>query len=137
MIRTPVKAVIDTNVIISSIVFGGKPRQILKLVQEGKVNPTTTPILLAELLEVLAKKFGFAPEKIILVEELIKENFTIVYPSKILHVVNDEDDNRVVEAAIKGKCRYILTGDKDLLDLGIFREVIIVTPDEFLREFRD
>jgi len=133
MIKTPVNVVIDTNVIISSIVFGGKPKQILKLVQESKINAITSPILLAELLEVLVKKFHFTTDKIILVNELVKENFILVYPNETVDVVNDEDDNRVLEAAIKGKCSYILTGDRDLLDLITFEKIIITTPGEFLK----
>lgn len=133
MIKTPVNVVIDTNVIISSIVFGGKPKQILKLVQESKINAITSPVLLAELLEILVKKFHFTTDKIILVNELVKENFILVYPNKTIDVVSDEDDNRVLEAAIKGKCGYILTGDKDLLDLITFEKIIITTPSEFLK----
>ena len=73
MLKTPVKAVIDTNVIISSIVFGGKPKQIIKLIQESKITAITTPVLLGELLEVLVKKFHFTQDKVILAEELIKQ----------------------------------------------------------------
>ncbi len=137
MEKNPLKIVLDTNVLISSIIFGGKPRQIIKLVQENKIIAITTPILLAELLEILVKKFQFIPIKIELVQELIKENFTLVYPSEVIHVIHDEDDNRVLEAAIKGNCNYIVTGDKDLLAIKIFRDISILKPDDFLSSTQD
>lgn len=132
MTKTPLKAVLDTNILISSILFGGKPRQIIKLVQENKIIAITTSALMAELIEVLVKKFQFTTDKIILVEELIKENFTVVYPSETLHITSDEDDNRVLEAAIEGKCSYIVTGDNDLLQLIAFKHIRIATPNTFL-----
>lgn len=132
MAKNPLKIVLDTNVIISSIIFGGKPRQIIKLVQENKVIAITTPILIAELLEILVKKFQFTPIKVKLVWELIKDNFTVVYPSGTVHILFDEDDNRVLEAAIEGACNYIVTGDKDLLNIVIFQNIPILKPDDFL-----
>jgi putative PIN family toxin of toxin-antitoxin system len=128
-----IKIVLDTNVIISPIIFGGKPRQILKLVQENRITAIITPVLVAELLEILVKKFQFASSKIELVQELIKENFSIVYPAEVIHAVRDEDDNRVLEAAVKGSCECIVTGDKDLLSLKNFNNITILKPDHFLK----
>ncbi len=67
-----------------------------------------------------------------LVEELIKENFEVVHPSQIVHVLSDEDDNRVLEAALKGDCNYIVTGDNDLLDLKLYKNIMVITPTNFL-----
>ncbi len=132
MEKNPYKIVVDTNVFISSLLFGGKPRTIIKLIQENKLTAFTTPMLIGELLDILTKKFKFTSDKITLVEEVIKENFVIVHPSQTLHAVRDEDDNRVLEAAIEAECNYVVTGDKDLLDLHTFKNVVIVKPEEFL-----
>jgi putative PIN family toxin of toxin-antitoxin system len=133
----PLRIVIDTNILISSIVFGGKPRQIIKLLQENKIIAIITPVLVAELLEILTKKFQFIPTRIALIQELINENFTIVNPTEVIHVIRDEDDNRVLEAAIEGHCIYIVTGDNDLLDVKTFKNIQILTPDEFLSNIQD
>jgi predicted nucleic acid-binding protein len=66
------------------------------------------------------------------VQELMEENFTIIYPPQEIHVARDEDDNRVLEAAVTGHCHYVITGDFDLLALGIFKNITIVKPDTFL-----
>ncbi|HEX8932007.1 MAG TPA: putative toxin-antitoxin system toxin component, PIN family [Patescibacteria group bacterium] len=49
-------------------------------------------------------------------------------------MVRDIDDNRVLEAAVEGKCQYIITGDADLLDLKIFQSIKIITAEDFLKE---
>ncbi len=60
-----------------------------------------------------------------------------VQPGEHLDVVkSDPDDNRVLEAAIAGEADYIVTGDRDLLDLVVFRGVRIVTPAQFISVLR-
>ena len=49
----------------------------------------------------------------------------------MLTVVSDDDDNRVLEAAIEGAADYIVSGDADLLDLGSFQGIPIIRPAEF------
>lgn len=137
MVKNPLKVILDTNVLISSILFGGKPRKIIKHVQEGNITPIISPVLLAELIDVLVKKFQFAPDKLLLVEDLIKENFMLVNPSITISIISDKDDNRVLEAAIEGGCNYIVSGDQDLLKLKSFQNVKIVTPDTFLSDVFD
>ncbi len=129
----PPKILLDTNVIISALVFGGKPRKILESVQRFKIEAVISPQLLSELSEVLTKKFGFNKEKIQLTEGLIKRCFKQIYPSQQFDVFKDKDDNRVLEAAVEGKCNIIITGDKELLELAHFKDIEIMTPEEFLQ----
>lgn len=132
--KNPVKVLLDTNVLISAIGFGGKPRQILLLVLEKKIKAVISPILLAEFHEVINKKFPKLAPHLQLMESKIKKTFLIVQPKVSLDIVRDKDDNRVLEAAIQGNCHYIFTGDKDLLDLKIYQEIKIVTSEIFLKE---
>jgi putative PIN family toxin of toxin-antitoxin system len=54
-------------------------------------------------------------------------------PQRIIEVLTaDPDDNRVLEAAVEGDADYIVTGDRDLLELGAFEGVSIVTPRDFV-----
>ena len=132
--KNPVKVVLDTNVLISAIAFGGKPKEVLDLVLEEKIIALTSPILLAEFKEVYRKKFSLLEEDFELTVRSIEEIFEILQPKKTLHILNDEDDNRVLEAAVEGKCSFIVTGDADLLTLGTFRKIIILTPSDFLQK---
>jgi putative PIN family toxin of toxin-antitoxin system len=130
----PVKVILDTNIIISGIGFGGKPRQILHLILDNKIKAVTSPILLAELEDVIEKKFPKLAYSFELSNKQIKGKFKIVKPKKSLLTARDDDDNRVLEAAIEGECSYIITGDRDLLDLATFKNIKIVTPDVFLSQ---
>ncbi len=130
----PPKILLDTNVVISALVFGGKPKEILNHVIRFEIEAVTSPQLLSELSEVLGKKFEFSRERVQLTESLIKKCFKIVYPSRQFDVVKDKDDNRVLEAAYEGNCNIIITGDKELLELAHFQGIEIVTPEEFLQK---
>lgn len=133
MAGNPVKVVLDTNILISAIGFGGKPRKVLSLVLEDKILCFISPILLAELQEVISKKFPKLVPQLLSIEQAMQEKFISVQPKKALRVVLDEDDNRVLEAAIAGGCDYIITGDKELLELGIFKKIRIITSEQFLK----
>lgn len=126
------RAVLDTNVIVSGVIYKGKPRRVLELAFEENIKAFTSPILLAELVETLTKKFSLTPEQIALTEKEIKDVFRIVYPTKTLHIQKDQDDNRVLEAGVEGNCNYIVTGDKELLGLRVFKGIKILTAAQFL-----
>ncbi len=61
--------------------------------------------------------------------------FQVISPVTKLDVVRDKSDNKVIECALDGMADYIVTGDPDLLALKEFRNIKIVTADEFLRKF--
>jgi len=126
--------VLDTNILISAIIFGGKPRKVLRLVLGNKIKAFISPYILFELNDVLYKKFNFAEEKIKEVEELIKENFIFVYPKKTLSIVKDAPaDNRILECAVEAGVNYLISGDtKHILRLKKIDGVKIVSVREFL-----
>lgn len=130
------RIVIDTNILISALVYGGKPRDLLELVIIRQIAGITSLFLLAELVETLTRKFNFSPQKVYQIERKIRKSFKFVRPNKILEVVRDKDDNRVLEAAVEGECDYIVTGDRDLLDLGRYEKIKIVTSVQFLEEMK-
>lgn len=130
------KVTLDTNILISALVYGGKPELVLRLIVEKKVNGVTSLILLAELLDTLINKFRFEFLRIQQIERLIKKHFHFVYPKKVLDVVRDEDDNRVLEAALEGRCDFVITGDQDLLELRNYKKIKILTAEEFLQSLQ-
>ena len=131
-ISNALRVVIDTNVLVSAIVFGGIPKQILTLVLDENITGVATRILVAELIDVLSKKFHFSPQKLADAESLIQDSFLILQPERTISLLDDDDDNRVLEAAVAGACDYIVTGDKDLLRLKEYKEITIVTAAEFI-----
>ncbi|KKR31382.1 MAG: hypothetical protein UU37_C0002G0063 [Candidatus Gottesmanbacteria bacterium GW2011_GWA2_41_12] len=125
------KVVLDTNIVISAIVFGGLPEQILKKVRQKEIIAVSSLSLIAELIDILSKKFGFPKNKLKLIEKKIKKISMIVYPDKTINVLEDEPDNRVLEAGLEGEAEYIVTGDKDLLRFGEYKGIKIVTAKIF------
>ena len=133
LVKKPPKIVLDTNLIISALIFAGKPQQVYNLILEKQIIGITSPILLAELTEVLTKKFNFELIRVEQLEKIIKKHFKMVIPKQTVKILQDIDDNRVLEAAAEVKCNYIVTGDKDLLTLKTFHQIKILTPNDFLR----
>lgn len=134
MVGRKIRVVLDTNILVSAIVFGGTPKKILNMVLGDKLVGVTSVSLMAELSEVVHKKFPFRDADLEYLEEQMRVDFEIVRPRKILKVVRDIDDNMVLEGAVAGECDFVVTGDKDLLDLGNYKGIRILMPAEFLEK---
>lgn len=131
--NNPLRVVLDSNILISAYVFSGKPEIILQQVIDEKIEGITSQILVSEFLDVLRKKFGVAKTQILETKEEVEDAFETVFPTETLKITRDDDDNRVLETAIEGDCNYIVTGDKELLKLGVYQDIEIVTAGQFLK----
>lgn len=126
------KVVLDSNILFSAVIFGGIPQEILEAAILKKFIAISSPILVGEFLDVLRRKPGASVQQLNAIEKKVNEILEIVYPRETVTICRDEDDNRVLEAAVEGKCDYIITGDQDLLALKKFKKIIILTPKDFL-----
>jgi putative PIN family toxin of toxin-antitoxin system len=128
-----VKVVFDTNVLVSAVVFpGGRAESALVRVIEEHDRLFISKPLLDELLAVLARKFSRDAEELARVALLLSETAETVRPRARLRVVRDEPDNRVVECAVASHADLLVTGDKELLSLGEYRGVRIVSLRDYL-----
>lgn len=132
--KSRLRVVFDTNVLISALLYGGVPDQILELAESHTILGITSSALLKELNAVLGQKFRFTLSEVELLTITIYRTFSTVHTSRSLKIVKDEPDNRILEAALAGKAHFIITGDKELLTLKKFRSIKIVTPRQFLTE---
>ena len=124
--------VLDTNVLISAIVFKGTPERILKsIILENKFDGVISPEILAELAKKLKFKFGFSDELIKEWELIFKNTFKNVLPFYNTKICRDSDDNKILDLAVFSKAKYIITQDKDLLSLGKYKDIKIITPTDF------
>lgn len=92
----------------------------------------SSELLLAELRSILRRKSRWDD---VLINEALSEmrlRAEVVNPAVNIDVCRDPDDNRVLECAVTGKAHAIITGDRDLLDLGEFRGIRIQTVSAFL-----
>ena len=132
------RIVIDTNVVASGIIFGGKPKQLLRLAVKNDVALCVSSQILAEYDEIisrLSEKYPNRSHAITL--KNLADKVLLVSPKQTVTVCRDLDDNKFIECALEGKCLYIVSGDADLLDLQSYADVEIVTVAEFFARYGD
>jgi putative PIN family toxin of toxin-antitoxin system len=123
-------------VLVSGILFGGHARQILLLASRGKITNFISDDILHEAKKVLLRpKFKLSPQQVIAIIALFRDTFELVYPSQRHRVVqSDPDDDRILDAAVEAQVEIIISGDKHLRSLGLWRGIRIISPAEFLIE---
>jgi len=128
------RVVLDTNVLISAILFGGRPRQILEKAIRGDVRLCLSEPILEELKGVLQRsKFGYSSEMIQLIVIELMSIADFVNPSATLNVVlEDPEDNRILECAVEVEANCIVSGDSHLLKLRRYRNTEILNAAGFL-----
>jgi len=132
------RAVLDTNVIVSAVLSpGSPPDSILRASRRGALDLVTSAPLLRELDDVLgrpriAKRLGWTTEERASFITALADFAVIVAPKQKLQVIKaDPADNRVLEAAIAGSVDYVVSGDRDLLALDSYEDIPIVMPARF------
>ena len=127
------RVVLDTNVYISALMFGGLPGSILDLAFLKSFTLIISPALLDELDEKLLAKFGVSREDAGIIRARMENTAEVVEPENVLTVITeDPDDNRVLECAVRGRADLIVSGDRHLLKLESYRGISIVTVRQFL-----
>lgn len=128
------KVVFDTNVLVSAVVFpGGRADEALRRIADERDQLILSKPILDELLGVLARKFARDAENLAHLAVFLEGLATMVKPTRRLRVLRDIPDNRVLECAVAGHAAAIVTGDKQLLALGKYRSVRILSLREYLQ----
>ena len=145
----PKKVVVDTSVIISSVLGDAKaaPAKVLKAMYTKKFKAYSSEEAMDELYDVLfsekvTKLLKGGSEILTLTYLFVNSSVIRVNPKKRIALCRDPKDNKFLEIAYEVKADYIVTLDRDLLDMRdknketrIFRHKIkILRPEEFLRE---
>lgn len=134
------RAVADTNIVVSGLLWQGAPKRVLDLARAGNVELFTSPALLLELEEVLARdKFSrrlkaadVSPEDLVLGYAALAR---VVSPPPIGPAVEaDPDDDEVLACAVAVHADAVISGDRHLLSLGEFQSIPVFTPAGFLAE---
>jgi uncharacterized protein len=126
------RIVIDTNIWLSALYFSGKPAKIVRLVEDQKLISITSSFILKELQDKMTIDFStpsFAANAII---DYIGSMSEAVPLKGIYFNLRDPADNYVLETAVAGKCDYLVTGDRDLLDVKKHNKIQIVNAKEIL-----
>ena len=138
-----IRAVADTNVIVSgTIVPHGIPAEILRVWRQGEFLLVSSPAIVEEVIDVLARphivrRYHIPKGEIANLRHLL-ETMTIQVPgtSNVVAVSEDPDDDLFVAVAVEGNAEVVISGDPHLLRLVEFQGINIVTPREFLAYLR-
>ena len=123
----------DTNVYVSALHFGGKPRRLLGAARAGLFDLAISAPILAEVERVLRTKFAWDPAHVAAAVRVLGGFTRLVAPERVITAVPDDpDDDRILECAVAAAAQVIVSGDKHLLRLGAFEGMRIVTVAEFL-----
>jgi uncharacterized protein len=132
------RIVIDTNTAISGLLWPGPPRRLIELTRTPAHVLCTSRVLLAELAEVIARpKFAQRLRAAGISASFLVQDFArlaeIVEPATLSEPVSrDPDDDVVLATALAAKADLIVSGDRDLLDLGSVWEIRIVKTSDAL-----
>jgi len=135
--RKAIRIVIDTNVIVSALLFGGQPGKLVELWRGGRLQPFASKSIVEEYIRVLTyPKFRMTEDEIdYLIYREILPHFEIVDVTETpqLQVVEDPSDEKFLYCAIKASADGIISGDAHLLKLKSFRKIPIFTVAQFLK----
>jgi putative PIN family toxin of toxin-antitoxin system len=132
------RIVLDTNVVVSALLWGGPPYRPIKAAVDGALTLFTSPALLAELRGVLAREplISRLERQCSSVEEAISLYAGLaarVSPEAVPRVIPaDPDDDHVIAAAMAAKADLVISGDRHLLNLASYHGIRIVTPADAL-----
>lgn len=130
------KIVIDTNVVISGVFFGGYPRRVLDAVLDGKISASVTAEIAAEYVEIaqemIERKQGHFRRELFAV---LLSKMELIAPHSEVHLSRDPDDDKFIACASDAKALYIVSGDKDLLVLKRYQDIEIITAKEFCERY--
>jgi putative PIN family toxin of toxin-antitoxin system len=131
------RVIFDTNVFLRALI---NPKGVnARLVQSlDRFILVVSPAIIEEVAEVLSRPelLGVKGIRKLDADRLVEllRKAPVVFPTETVTVCRDPDDDKFLEAALAAKAEYLVTGDKDLRDIGEYACVKIRFPAEFLRE---
>ncbi|MBM4275755.1 MAG: putative toxin-antitoxin system toxin component, PIN family [Deltaproteobacteria bacterium] len=111
--RGMLRVVIDTNVIISALNFGGNPKAVLELARKRHIRNITSPFIINEIERVLTRKFGWQMEVTREVINDLKDFSHVVTPPETIAVIKNLSDNRILEYAVAGEVDYLISVEQN------------------------
>jgi len=132
------RVVLDTNILVSALLFKGELSKIVELWKEGKILPILSKKTFDGLRTVLEyPKFSLAQNEIrSIIENEVLPFFEIaVVVKEVKGICRDPGDDKFISCALSASVDYIVSGDKDLYDLKRFKSINIIKASDFLKMF--
>jgi len=130
-----VKVVLDTNVLISALLFKGGLSGLVDLWKAGRIVPVLSRETFEEFRTVLAYpkfRLNAGHIKIIIEDEILPFFEVIEAADPVRGICKDPDDDKFLACAVSASAAYVVSGDKHLTDIGRYKSVKIINPGEFM-----
>jgi len=128
-----VKAVLDTNVVVSGIFFGGVPGEVLEAWWEDRFELCLSPLIADEYLRtcdrLAADRQSLAYQGIL--ADLLAHGSLLADVSTDEPITVDPDDDKFMRCALAAAA-VVVSGDRDLLKASGWNGVEVLTPRDFL-----
>lgn len=131
MLAKPARLVLDTNTIVSALLWKGAPSRLIDAALEGRIELVTSRALLLELEDVLPRrKFARQLAASGLSVDVLVARYALlartVLPAIISPVLPDPDDDQVLACALGAGADVIVSGDRQILNLKHYHAIPIV-----------
>jgi len=132
------RVLLDTNVLVSALLFRGEVSRLAEMWKTGKIIPVISQKTFEEFNDVLAyPKFSLNEKEIttIIRDEILPFFEVIEIKKNISGVCRDPEDDKFISCAISASAEFIVSGDKDLCDLGKYKSIKSIKVSDFLKRF--
>jgi uncharacterized protein len=128
-----VRVVYDTNVLVAAFAAEGLCATLLRRAKKGQVQLILCPVILEEFQRVVRKKFSATSDEVRDAMALIREAAepTLIVPAAIPRSSRDRADDATLGCALAAQADVLVTGDNDLLVLGTFQAIRLLSPRDF------
>jgi len=129
------KIVLDTNILVSALLFKRELSKIVDLWKEGRIIPVVSKETFEEFRRVLEyPRFSLTNTEIkSIIEEEVLPFFKVTeITDQVRDVCRDPDDDKFISCAISASADFIVSGDKDLCSLSKYKSVRIINVKDFL-----
>ena len=128
------KVVLDTNVFVSGVFFGGPPGRILEAWRDGEFEVVVSRQIIEEYVRVgeeLSAQFPGVDLGPAL--DLAAASASLVVSRPLAKAVSrDPDDDKFFACAVAATAEYIVSGDRDLLEVSRYEGVAVLRPRDFV-----
>ena len=135
-----IPVVVDTNVIVSALLFGGTPGRLIDLWKEGRIQLFVCKEIIDEIMRVLTyPRFQLSEKEIsyLIYDEILPYSEIVDIPSGPVIISRDPSDDKFIRCAESAGADVIVSGDRHLLSLKEHGYTKILTPARFLADLPD
>lgn len=132
------RIILDTNILISGLLLSSSTsQQVFDIVTDNEILLISESTFTEFYKTITRKKFDkyLSLEKRLQFLAKLKKKASVIVITETIAICRDVKDNQFLELGVSGNANFIITGDKDLLVLHPFRNIDIITVNEFLTRY--